>query len=61
MAKEYMDKNGIKYTEHNVQTDIEKRKEMVAKSGQLGVPVIEIDGVATVGYPGDAEFAQMIA
>ncbi len=57
MAKEYFKKNGIEYTEYNVAADTDKRKEMVDKSGQLGVPVISIDGTITVGFD-EAEVAQ---
>mgnify|MGYP001573479665 CR=1 FL=1 len=40
MAKEYFKANNIAYTEHDVATDLERRKEMVEKSSQMGVPVI---------------------
>lgn len=49
-AKEFFDANKIKYTDHDVATDIEKRKEMVEKSGQMGVPVILIDDQIMVGF-----------
>jgi glutaredoxin len=42
MAKEFFAEKGVKYTQHDVSTDEDKRKEMVDKSGQLGVPVIVI-------------------
>ncbi len=50
LAKEYMKTHGIPFTEYNVATDLEKRKEMVDKSGQLGVPVLDIDGKIVVGF-----------
>lgn len=50
LAKEFFDENGIKYTDYNVMTDMEKRQEMVDKSGQLGVPVIIIDDQIIVGF-----------
>lgn len=50
MAKDFFTANGVKYTEHNVATDLEKRKEMVQKSGQMGVPVITIGEQTIVGY-----------
>ena len=50
MAKEYFKENNLAYTEYDVAADIERRKEMVAKSGQMGVPVIVIDGELTVGF-----------
>jgi glutaredoxin 3 len=59
LAKEYMDTHGIKYTEYNVAADLEKRQEMVNKSGQLGVPVFDIGGDIMVGYD-EAEFVAAI-
>jgi len=50
MTKDYFDKNGVTYEEHNVQEDLKARQEMVDKSHQLGVPVIEIDGEIFVGF-----------
>lgn len=50
LAKDYFTANGIVYTEYNVATDLEKRKEMVEKSGQMGVPVIIIGDELTVGF-----------
>jgi glutaredoxin len=50
MAKEFFKENNIQYTEYNVLTDLEKRQEMIDKSGQLGVPVISIDEHIVVGF-----------
>ena len=50
MAKEYFKANGFKYDEFDVASNLEKRKEMMEKSGQLGVPVIIIDGQVVVGF-----------
>ena len=50
LAKEFFKEKGIEYTEYNVLTDLEKRQEMVDKSGQMGVPVIDIDGEISVGF-----------
>ena len=49
-AKEFFDANKIAYTDYNVASDIEKRKEMVQKSGQMGVPVILVGDQLIVGY-----------
>lgn len=49
-AKEFFKANNIAYTEYDVATDLAKRKEMVDKSGQMGVPVIIIDEAITVGF-----------
>ena len=40
---------GISYIEHNVAQDRDKAKEMIQKSGQMGVPVITIAGEAVMG------------
>ena len=50
LAKEYFKAHGLTYTEHNVASDLEQRKIMVDKSGQLGVPVIDIEGKIMVGF-----------
>ena len=50
MAKDYFTANSIPFTEYNVASDLDKRKEMIEKSGQMGVPVIVIDGGITVGF-----------
>jgi glutaredoxin 3 len=44
MAKEFFKSNDVAYTDYNVGVDTAKRAEMVELSGQLGVPVIVIDG-----------------
>ena len=43
MAKEFFKANEIEFTDYNVGADTAKRREMLEKSGQLGVPVILID------------------
>ncbi len=50
MAKEFFKENGIQYEEFNVAADAEKRSEMIDKSGQMGVPVIQIDNNLIVGF-----------
>ncbi len=42
MAKEYFGEHNIAFTDYNVAEDIEKRTEMMQKTGQLGVPVIVV-------------------
>ena len=49
-AKQFFAENDIEFTEHNVATDMEKRTEMIEKTGQMGVPVIEIDDQLMVGF-----------
>ena len=50
MAKEFFTKNNIPYTEINVQGNPAKAQEMIQKSHQMGVPVIDIDGKVVVGF-----------
>jgi glutaredoxin len=50
MAKEFFKKNGISYTEYDVASDMARRQEMVQKTEQMGVPVIEIDGTIVIGF-----------
>lgn len=50
LAKDYFTSKGIGYTEVNVAEDDAARDEMVEKSGQMGVPVIDIDGKIFVGF-----------
>ena len=52
-AKEYFTANGVAYSEKDVSVDEKAREEMISKSGQLGVPVIDIDGKITVGFDQD--------
>lgn len=60
MAKDYFKANGVEYTEYNVAEDVEKRKEMVERSGQMGVPVIFIGEDMVVGFD-EAEIASLLA
>lgn len=50
MTKEFFHDHNIQYTEHNVYADEKARDEMISKSGQMGVPVIDIDGELVVGF-----------
>lgn len=50
MAKEFFKANGVTYEEFNVAADAVRRNEMIAKSGQMGVPVIIIDDQILVGF-----------
>ncbi|MDB5237794.1 MAG: Glutaredoxin-like protein YruB-family [Candidatus Kaiserbacteria bacterium] len=50
MAKEFFTANNVAFTDHNVASDLEKRKEMIDKSGQMGVPVITIGDQFVVGF-----------
>jgi glutaredoxin-like YruB-family protein len=49
-AKQYFDKLGVTYEERNVEEKPEYMQESVQKSGQMGIPVIDIDGEIIVGF-----------
>ena len=49
-AKDYLSRKDIPFVDHNVAQDRDAAKEMIQKSGQMGVPVITIDGEVTVGF-----------
>jgi glutaredoxin-like YruB-family protein len=49
-AKDFFKKNNVQYEEYNVMSDIARREEMITRSGQMGVPVIDIGGALIVGY-----------
>lgn len=50
MAKEYFTSKGLTWTEYNVAADHAKAEEMIKKTGQFGVPVIEVDGKVVIGF-----------
>jgi len=50
MAKEFFKAHDVKYEEINVEKDAKAAEEMIEKSGQMGVPVIDIDGKIIVGF-----------
>ena len=50
MAKSFFKSNNVTYTEYNVATDLDKRREMIDKTGQMGVPVIDIGNEIIVGF-----------
>ena len=59
ISKNFFDSMGVKYKDIDVSADQVAAMEMVKKSGQMGVPVIEIDGKMIVGYQ-PAVFKQLL-
>ncbi|NQU94638.1 MAG: glutathione S-transferase N-terminal domain-containing protein [Candidatus Omnitrophica bacterium] len=53
-AKQFLKDNNIEFENIDVATNPEKAQEMVDKSGQMGVPVLEIDGKIITGFDKDA-------
>ncbi|MDD5111050.1 MAG: glutaredoxin domain-containing protein [Candidatus Altiarchaeota archaeon] len=54
MAKEYLASKNLPYTDFDVGKNREAAKEMITKSGQMGVPVLDIDGKIIVGFDKEA-------
>ena len=49
-AKDYLAKLGVKYDEKDVESNVAYANESVQKSGQMGIPVLDIDGTIIVGF-----------
>ncbi|MGC9603497.1 MAG: glutaredoxin domain-containing protein [Minisyncoccia bacterium] len=50
MAKAFFEANKIGYSEKDVAVDIPARQAMIEKSGQMGVPVIDVNGSIVIGF-----------
>ena len=48
--KEYLTKHNIQFQEIDVASNESELEKMVAISGQMGVPVVEIDGNVVIGF-----------
>lgn len=53
-AKDFLKANNIEFEDKDVSSDEAARNEMQEKSGQLGVPVLDIDGTIIVGFDQEA-------
>lgn len=49
-VKQYLDKLGVKYEAKDIEQNPDFAMESVQKSGQMGIPVIDIDGTIIVGF-----------
>ncbi|MEK7213287.1 MAG: glutaredoxin domain-containing protein [Patescibacteria group bacterium] len=50
MAKDYLKEKGVSFEDIDVGADTAKAEEIVQKSGQMGVPVIDVDGKIIIGF-----------
>lgn len=50
LVKNFLKKNNIKFEEVDISKNEKKKKEMIEKSGQMSVPVTEINEKIIVGY-----------
>lgn len=53
-AKEFLKKNNVPFDDINVAEDKKAADEMIEKSGQMGVPVLDVKGTIIVGFDQDA-------
>ncbi|MCH7551947.1 glutaredoxin family protein [Patescibacteria group bacterium] len=58
-AKDFFKEHNIEYVEKNVAEDEQARDYMVEKSGQMGVPVIDIKGNIVVGFD-EAKLSELL-
>lgn len=58
-AKQYFQEHLVSYSEKDVAVDQAAREEMFQKSGQLGVPVIDVGGTIVIGY-NEPELARLL-
>ncbi len=49
-AKDFLTSRGLEFTDYNVGEDQSKLQEMFDKTGQMGAPVIDIEGDIVVGF-----------
>jgi glutaredoxin 3 len=49
-AKEYLDKLGVKYTDKDIESDPKIAQEAMDKSGQTGIPILDIEGEIIIGF-----------
>ncbi len=52
-TKQFLEDNNIEFENIDISTDPEKAQEMVKKTGQMGVPVLDIEGEIIVGFDKD--------
>ena len=52
-AKQFLKENNIEYSDIDVSSDHTKAQEMIDRSGQMGVPVIDVEGAIVVGFDKD--------
>ncbi len=59
MAKDFLEENGVEVKVYDVSVDEKKRQELIDKSGQMGVPVLEIGDEIIVGFD-QAKISQLL-
>ena len=52
-AKAFFQEHGVEYVEKDVSEDLQAQEEMINKTNQMGVPVIDINGEIVIGFDQD--------
>jgi glutaredoxin len=50
MVKDWLKQRNVRFDEYNVAADPRRAEEMVRKSGQMGVPVTDVNGRVIIGF-----------
>ncbi|HOX13820.1 MAG TPA: glutaredoxin domain-containing protein [Spirochaetia bacterium] len=50
LAKDWLRQRNVRFEEYNVAADPRRAEEMVRKSGQMGVPVLDVNGRIILGF-----------
>ena len=50
IVKDFLKEHNIRYTEFDIGMDAVKRNEIVERTGQMGVPVIDVNGEIVIGF-----------
>jgi glutaredoxin len=50
MAKQFLTESGVQFEDVDVSSSQTAAQEMISRSGQMGVPVLDIDGQIVVGF-----------
>ena len=61
MAKDFLTEHNVAFTDYNVQTDLEKRQEMIEKSGQMLSPCVDVNGHMLADVSGEEVEAYLLA
>jgi len=59
MAKDFLTDKNIPFTDYDLTKDAQMRDEVIKKTGQMAVPVIEVDGEVMIGFD-EEKLSQML-
>jgi glutaredoxin len=50
MVKDWLKAKNVRFDDYNIASDQRRAEEMVRKSGQMGVPVTDVNGRIIIGF-----------